>query len=192
MPLRFRNDLTQKVVKELLDYNPATGALTWKYRSRQWLPEPKSHKLWNAAHAGKPAFTTRAADGSLRGGICNRPFLAHRIVWLWVTGELPELELDHINSKPWDNRFSNLRAVSHTENQRNQRLYSNNKTGYPGVQWRAKLGKYLVRIGPRYLGLYPTQHEAMAARAAANKQYGYSPGHGRARLLSNQERDSRS
>ena len=183
-----RTDLTQEIVKELLAYNPASGKLTWRHRSRRWLPEPKSHLLWNAAHAGQPAFTTKTADGSLRGKLCNRTYLAHRIIWLYVTGEWPDLEIDHINRRPWDNRFSNLRHVTGYQNQRNQALHRNNKSGYPGVHWRPKLGKYLVRIGPRYVGVYPTKLQAIAARAAANKLYGYAAGHGRARLLSNQER----
>ena len=67
MPLQFRTDLTQEMVKELLAYDPLTGILTWRHRSRKWLPEPNSYILWNAAHAGQPAFTSQTADGSLRG-----------------------------------------------------------------------------------------------------------------------------
>jgi len=192
MPLRFRNDLTQEVVRELLDYDPLTGVLSWKHRDRRWFPEPNSYILWNAAHANKPAFTSRNADGCLRGGIFNKGYLAHRIIWLSMSGQMPELELDHINHNRSDNRWANLRVVTHQQNQRNQALRYNNKTGFLGVFWHAKSGKYCARIGKKHLGLFVTQGEAMAARAAANKQYGYSPGHGRARLLSNQERDSRS
>ncbi len=181
-------ELTQAMVKELLNYDPATGALTWKHRSRKWFPEPNSFILWNAAHAGQPAFTSRTADGSLRGKLLNRTYLAHRVIWLWVCGEWPDLEIDHINHRPWDNRFSNLRHVTRYQNQRNQVLYRNNKSGCAGVHWRPELGKYLVRIGPRYVGLYPTKLQAIAARIAANKLYGYAAGHGRARLLGNQER----
>lgn len=184
-------ELTQEVVKELLDYDLLTGALTWRPRSRKWFHEPKSHALWNRAYAGKPAFTYQGPDGYLRGGICNRPFLAHRVAWLWVTGQWPERELDHINRNPADNRWANLREADHHLNMHNKALQKNNTTGFVGVS-QTRSGTFSAYINDHsriiHLGTYPTKYEAAAARCAASKQLGYSPGHGRARLISNQER----
>ena len=183
MPLRFNNDLTQAVVRELLDYDPATGVLTWRHRARKWFPEPNSYILWNAAHAGKPAFNTRTADGYLRGGICNRSYLAHRVIWLWMLGHW-SVELDHKNRRRRDNRWANLHEVTHSQNQRNQTLRRHSKTGFVGVRqykngYRAWVG---VNGQAHFLGTFKTKLEAAAARVAANKQYGFAPGHGRARL----------
>ncbi len=49
-----------------------------------------------------------------------------------------ELVADHINHKRFDNRFENLRVVSHQQNMRNKITQSNNTSGKPGVQLRMK------------------------------------------------------
>ena len=185
------NSLTQAIVKELLKYDPASGALTWKHRSRKWFKSDHDWKSWNTRYAGKPALNTPDHCGYLCGCLFHKTYRSHRIIWLWMAGTWPEPECDHLNRRRSDNRWSNLRQATVQENRRNAVLRHDNQSGFVGVhrQW---LGKYRAYISGKHLGLFVTQGEAMAARAAANKQYGYSPGHGRARLLSNQERDSRS
>jgi hypothetical protein len=50
----MRRKLTQKICRELLDNNEATGALTWRYRDRAWFKTDRAWKSWNAKHAGNP------------------------------------------------------------------------------------------------------------------------------------------
>jgi hypothetical protein len=114
-------------------------------------------------------------------------YKSHRVIWLMQTGRWPEPECDHLNRKRSDNRWSNLRQATVQENRRNSVLRHDNQSGFVGVhrQW---LGKYRAYISGKLLGVFASIDEAIAARIAANKALGYSPGHGRARLLSNQER----
>ena len=58
----------------------------------------------------------------------------HHAVWLYNYGDLPEI-LDHIDGDPTNNRISNLRAVTRSENNLNS-VYPwkpNKDTGLPGV-----------------------------------------------------------
>ena len=116
----------------------------------------------------------------MRGRIFSRDYQAHRIIWLWMTGRWPVVEIDHRNRNRADNRFKNLHEV--TGNQQNQRNASrrNNKSGFTGVYMIN--GKYIahIKVNKRliYLGTFPTIEAAAAARQAANEKYGFSTGHG--------------
>lgn len=84
-----------------------------------------------------------------------------------------ELEIDHINMDPTDNRRSNLRFATHSQNGQNKGLKSTNTTGYKGVCWNKAAHKYMASISyegkSHYLGLYDNPVEAAVAydRAAA-------------------------
>jgi hypothetical protein len=46
----------------------------------------------------------------------------HRVVWETFVGKIPTgLEIDHINCDKHDNRISNLRVVTHSENCKNRK-----------------------------------------------------------------------
>jgi len=104
---RGANMITVERLKELLNYNETTGAFTWKVT-------PKSY---------------RVAVGDVAGGVHSKGYIhikidgvtrfAHRLAWLYVFGSLPKQQIDHINRIKTDNRISNLRDVSATENNRN-------------------------------------------------------------------------
>lgn len=91
-----------------------------------------------------------------------------------ITNAPEDLEVDHKNHKVNDNRKSNLRLVTRSQNQRNTKVKSNSMTGIKGVR-REKNGKYQARIlvdGKRIgLGTYKTLEEAGRAYAKAAKEY---------------------
>lgn len=71
-------------------------------------------------------------------------YLAHRIAWLFQTGQWPDGQIDHINGDKSDNRFSNLRLAGKKGNLRNRRGWSS--TGVKGVTRTSNSKKYRAQI----------------------------------------------
>jgi len=75
------------------------------------------------------------------------------------------LVIDHINGDPLDNRMSNIRVCTQSENSKNQKMRKNNESGYKGVSFYR--GKYHARIKLNYrthrLGSFDTALEASKA-----------------------------
>jgi hypothetical protein len=94
---------------------------------------------------------------------------------LYVYGEWPKLNIDHINRNPSDNRLVNLRDVTQKQNRQNASKRSDNTSGYPGVYWFKRDSKWVANIKHDYklihLGLFESLEEAVAARKAAEKLY---------------------
>jgi hypothetical protein len=91
--------------------------------------------------------------------------------------------VDHINGNGLDNRRSNLRQCTKSENQWNSRIQSNNTSGFKGVdwsklknKWRAKIKVGGVRIELGYFDDIEMASEAVAA--ARIKLHGEFANHG--------------
>lgn len=175
--------ITPQVLRQLLRYDAEAGKLYWLPRPLAMFANARSGKSWNSRYAGKEAITADNGVGYRIGSVFNRHVLAHRAAWAIVTGEWPDEEIDHINGRPADNRFSNLRAVSRAENMRNMARRSDNKSGFVGVQPHSSgKGWYAVistKEGLRYLGYFDLKGDAIAARKSAEQSNGYHPNHGR-------------
>lgn len=123
--------LTQDSLKQILIYNPDTGIFNWKVGGKK-----KS--------VIRPAGT-KHSKGYIVISIMGRRFFAHRLAWLYVTGDWPKNQIDHRNGERDANHFGNLRDVTHSENQQNQRVARGvNKSGLLGVskngkKWRASI-----------------------------------------------------
>jgi hypothetical protein len=107
----------------------------------------------------------------------------HRIAIKMVTGDDPDGFVDHINGVRIDNRIDNLRVVSRSENQRNQKLNKRNTTGVVGVTWSNHANGWLVRITydgkAKNLGYYKNFDDAVRVRMLAEVEHGYHENHGR-------------
>ena len=114
----------------------------------------------------------------------DRHHLAHRVAWFLSTGEWPTQNIDHIDHDKTNNRFANLRLVSHEQNMRNTTLYKSNDTGVAGVcrsgpkknKWRVTVNSGGQQI---YLGEYKDFFEAVAVRKSAMINHGYHENHGK-------------
>lgn len=157
--------LTAELLRQQLHYDPETGVLTRK-----------------VATGGR----YRASVGSVAGAVCSesgyvmvsvfsKQYRAHRLAWLWMTGCWPAAEVDHVNGKRDDNRWSNLRDVPPTINRQNQRrAMSNSKTGLLGASWSERDQRFVARIkvGQKYrsLGGFDTAEAAHQAYLTAKRQ----------------------
>jgi len=166
-------------LRQLFDYCPDTGILTWRHRDLSTFPHnlEGQAKAWNRKYAGKVAGDAQKNFVLLT--LNWRKFLAHRVIWKIMTGEDPPEVIDHVNGEPTDNRWSNLRACSQMENMRNVKVRSDNTTGYHGIYPMARSPGYYVRIGGKYIGTFPTLKEAYKARKRAERLQGYHKNHGR-------------
>lgn len=80
-------------------------------------------------------------------GVHCRYVVAHRLAWLYVTGEWPKHEIDHIDGNRLNNKIANLRDVPSFMNKQNERsARTGNSSGYLGVykikgseKWRAEI-----------------------------------------------------
>lgn len=97
-----------------------------------------------------------------------------------ILSEASNMQVDHISGDGLDNRRSNLRLVTPSQNQRNQRISKANKTGFKGVyatpcgrKWRATIKVSGKSIG---LGTYSSPERAhqayIAASARLHGEYG--------------------
>lgn len=174
-------EITKELLRKLLDYNPETGVLTWKERERGMFSSNRGFSTWNARYANTQAFVNDC-HGYLCGSIFRTKYLAHRIIWIWMTGEVPN-EVDHINGNRADNRWSNLRNVNKSTNMKNAKMPKTNTSGRVGVYWYEPYGKWLAKIsfkkGPKNLGYFEKFEDAVSAREEAEIKYGFHENHGR-------------
>lgn len=173
-------ELTQAYLKECLDYDPLTGAFTWKHR-------PSCSKQRNTRFAGKEAGCTyrkKRKDGyTVRLiGVDYTMYLASRLAWLYMTGAWPKAQIDHINHDSADNRFANLREVDNVENHKNRPRQNNNSSGVTGVAWHKRDGCWRVHItvGGKHIsgGYFKSFEEAVAKRKELEAQYNFHVNHG--------------
>jgi len=119
--------------------------------------------------------------------IAGRNYMAHRLAWLYTYGQFPEDQTDHINGDGVDNRLSNIRTATASENMRNQRLHSDNTSGTCGVHLNKLTKKWVARIcidgKLKHIGYFVSIDDAITARKEAEIKHGYHVNHGSDRLL---------
>lgn len=164
---RYGGGISREALHDSLDYNPATGVFRYK----------KNHMLSRIGTIAGYLTNT----GYRKISINNREYYEHRLAWIYVYGELPAQDIDHINEIKSDNRIANLRAATRSQNNINT---ANGKGGFLGVKgvtydrvnlkYRAKIAKDYRTI---HLGRFESLDEAAAAyRAASESLFGeYAP-----------------
>jgi hypothetical protein len=98
---------------------------------------------------GQIAGCVHKGKGYIHVKIKAKAFKAHRLVFLYHHGYLPEC-VDHIDGDKTNNKIENLRAATKDENCRNQKIRSTNKSGYKGVKWVEHCKKWQVEVCKNY------------------------------------------
>lgn len=161
--------LSAQRVRELLDYNPETGDLIWIH------PQSKRVSLGDVAGARHRA--TNAKSDRFNIGIDGVRYMAHRVIWLWMTGAWPKHEIDHRDQNGANNRWDNLREATKFQNAKNIATTARNTSGVKGVWFDKRSGKWVSEIRvdnkKKWLGLHETLEAAAAAyRAGVAKYHG--------------------
>jgi hypothetical protein len=148
--------MRQLELTELFDYDPIGGQLLWK------------HHRTPRARAGDPVGCLHATGYTVTL-IRKKNYQVHRLIWALVHGEYPD-EIDHINGIRSDNRLENLRACTRAENAKNSGTFRSNRSGYKGVSWCNREGKFQsackVNGVKKWLGYFSDAVEAHNAYEA--------------------------
>lgn len=122
-------------VKELFDYDPQTGVLSWRHAGGRWNRLPAGRAAGTPDHHGHLVVNV--------GGETQR---VQRVIWLWMPGEWPEHVVDHKNRVRHDNRWVNLRDITQGANAKN--------VTSRGVSWDAARGRWHAQLKRNYVHVY--------------------------------------
>lgn len=137
---------------QALSYDPDTGVFTWNFSPRIGIK------------AGRVAGSFQS-DGYRLIKLHGKRHAAHRIALLLTEGVWPPNLVDHIDGDKANNRLSNLRHATGSENLQNQRrAHRNSTSGFLGVSIQRRDGKWLatIKAGAKRLrlGTFSTPEEA--------------------------------
>lgn len=164
--------INQHTVKHFFEYDPETGAFDRiRFVSNQ-----------GVIYERRSPVKSRHQFGYYITVVFGKRYRVHHLIFVHMTGEFPTQYVDHIDGDRTNNRWSNLRLATKSENQRNHGVHANSKTGITGVYWYEPLKKFQAQItvnGERiHLGYFESVVDASVARKNADLLYGFHPNHG--------------
>lgn len=108
--LKAEDRLSHSLLKELLEYDPATGVFHWK--KDQWAideytetPSP-GNRVYGVA--GERAEASNGLERYLLIRIKGHRYQAHRLAYLWMTGKPPRGIVKHLDGNIQNNSWENL------------------------------------------------------------------------------------
>ena len=174
----------QTYLRERLNYDPATGILTWRERPPNQLGN--DWRRWNSRYAGTVAGGLRTDETGYQSysvTIDGSSYKAHRLIWKWTTGEDPADEIDHINRDATDNRWDNFRSTTsqgNAHNTRGRRRKDANRHLPQGVFPDRNAYHAVITVNYKrvYLGRFRTPeaaHEVYVAAKSRFHKYPFAP-----------------
>lgn len=154
--------LTLAALKAAVHYDPATGVFTRRAGAHRGAVEGK-------------VVGSRYKNGYLYISIGGVRYLAHRLAFLYMTGEFPSRLVDHRNRVRTDNRWDNLRPADGAQNLLNSKLRVDNTSGHRGVSFSESHGRWRARgyqDGREvHLGWHDTKEAAISTRVEFAKKH---------------------
>lgn len=141
-------------LREVLLYDPESGKFFWRSR------KGRCRAGQEAGQERRNGYKSIRVDGVL--------YLAHRLAWLYQTGNWPTEQIDHINLQKGDNRWENLREATRSQNLANSRPRA--KSGIKGVIWLKREKKWQAHLCGKSLGYFDDPAKAGDAYAVAAKR----------------------
>jgi len=157
--------ITSEIASALFWHDDADGVLRWAFTSAKF----KRNDIVGTK-TSSAACHTEYRQVKLFG----KMYKVHRIIWLMKTGSFPDHYIDHIDGDGLNNRWSNLRSATPSQNMMNQRVRSDSITGIKGVSFDKQRNKWYAYINVdgkrKMLGRHDVLEEAVAARREAEKR----------------------
>lgn len=152
------NKVSADRLRDVLDFDQRTGVFTWKKVTS------------NRVAVGSVAGSLHEPTGYRFVSVDGRMYKAHRLAWLYVNGEWPAGQIDHINGKRDDNRISNLRVVTAAQNLQNQRAGRGRTSSLLGVSWDSSRGRWraVITVDGKYKQLGRFKDESHAYECYLN------------------------
>lgn len=114
--------MSQDLLKELFTYEEETGNFI------------RNGSVGGSTYKGEIVGHIHGKRGYVAVMVNKSSYVAHRLAWLYMTGEDAPSDIDHINGCRSDNRWDNLRLATKEQNQHNAKLRSDNSSGVKGMQ----------------------------------------------------------
>lgn len=153
--------ITQKELFKHIHYCPNSGIFTRLVHT-------------NNRTKNKPCGSVQKY-GHIRIIIDGKAYLAHRLAWLYMTGEMPKGLIDHKDCNPSNNKWDNLRIANNAQNSFNRSIGKTNSSGVKGVCWNKSLNKWQAGIKINYksyhLGLFDNIEDAKNAVERKRKEH---------------------
>jgi len=154
--------ITQKRLKEVLNYNTETGIFT------RLISTTIAVKVGDiAGRIKKNGYSEIMVD--------SKRYPSHRLAWLYVYGEMPKNEIDHIDGNPRNNSINNLRECNRFEQHQNRASSKSGSSKYLGVYWHKTSNKWAAQIRSNkksfHLGFFETEESAFNAYCSAKKLF---------------------
>lgn len=153
----------QELLKQKLHYDPETGIFTALH----------SH----GTRVKGEQVGCLSPHGYLVAHFNGKNHLCHRLAFLYMTGDWPELDVDHKDTNTTNNKWDNLRVVTKSVNSRNRSVQKNNTSGVVGVSWHKARRKWQanIRVNGKQvsLGFFEYKEDAIFARMTAEKNFYY-------------------
>lgn len=131
----FNEKHTPEKIKQVFRYDEETGNIYWKI---------------------KPYCRSKVKIGDLAGSQDSRGYVsvryqkiryaAHRLIWCMFYNEWPKRLIDHKDLNPSNNKISNLRLATFSENAQNSNLSVKNNSGVKGVSFDKLKNKWIAKI----------------------------------------------
>ena len=154
-----------EVVNHFIKYEPETGFMYWKLSASRYMKKGKM-------------LSSRSEENYRIVKFLGTSYKQHRLAWLLYYKVDPgSMLIDHIDGDKSNNKITNLRLVTHSQNRINTKMRKNNKTGVKGVHFCKRSNRYVASVTFKGKTIYRKYFDCLksaseARDCVANKVFG--------------------